>query len=116
MFEIGHNSNPSGVARDQLRSIVSRIEKLEADKAEITADIRDVYAEAKGNGFDVKALRAIIRLRKQNADERAEHQAHVEIYMDALGPLADTPLGQAAVKRAAGLDEYINRVADGAHG
>lgn len=62
-------------------------------------DIRDVYAEAKGNGFDVKALRSVIRLRKQDADERREQEAILETYMHALGMLADTPLGAAAVAR-----------------
>lgn len=101
MTEIGHNSANTGVARDQLRSIVERIEALERDKAEIAADIKDVYSEAKGNGFDVKALRSIVRLRKQDADKRREHEAILDTYMHALGMLADTPLGQAAIERAA---------------
>ncbi|RAI27324.1 hypothetical protein CH340_24460 [Rhodoplanes serenus] len=62
--------------------------------------MKDVFAEAKGNGYDVKALRAVIRLRKQDKDERAEHEAIVETYMHALGMLADTPLGRAAIERA----------------
>ena len=84
----------------QLKSVVERIERLEEDKKSIADDIRDVYKEAKGNGFDVKALRAIIRLRKQDADERREHEAILETYMHALGMLADTPLGEAAIQRA----------------
>ncbi len=91
MTNVGHN---------QIRSIVERIERLEADKAEIAADISDVYKEAKGNGFDVKALRAIIRLRKQDAQERAEQEAILDLYKHALGMLADLPLGQAAIERA----------------
>ena len=79
MTEIGHNS------KDQLRSIVERVERLEEEKAGIASDIRDVFAEAKGNGFDVKALRAIVRLRKQDKDERAEHEAIVETYKATLG-------------------------------
>lgn len=59
-------------AKDQLRSIIERIERLEEEKKTISDDIRDVYAEAKGNGFDVKALRTIVRLRKQDANERQE--------------------------------------------
>lgn len=93
---IGHNS----VAGDQLRSIVERVERLEEEKKSLSDDIRDVYAEAKSNGFDVKALRAIIRLRKQDKAERQEHEAIVEAYMHALGMLADTHLGQAAIERA----------------
>lgn len=82
---------------NQLKAIVERIENLEADKKVITSDIRDVYAEAKGNGFDVKALRTIIRMRKQDANERAEQETILETYMIALGMLADTPLGKAAL-------------------
>ena len=74
-------------ARDQLRAIVERIERLEEEKAAIASDIRDVYAEAKGNGYDVKALRTIIRLRKQDANERAEAETILETYMQALGML-----------------------------
>jgi len=62
-------------ARDQLRTIVARIERLEEEKAALATDLREVYAEAKGNGFDVKALRAVIRIRKQDADKRKEEVA-----------------------------------------
>jgi len=85
---------------NQLKSIVERIERLEEERKSIGDDIRDVYAEAKGNGYDVKALRAVIRLRKQDAAARAEHEAILETYMQALGMLSDTPLGQAAIARA----------------
>lgn len=69
----------------QLKAIVERIERLEEEKATITSDIKDVYAEAKGNGFDVKALRTIIRLRKQDPNERAEQETVLETYMRAMG-------------------------------
>ncbi|HYW58998.1 MAG TPA: DUF2312 domain-containing protein [Xanthobacteraceae bacterium] len=72
-------------AKDQLKAFVERIERLEEEKKTISDDIRDVYAEAKGNGYDVKAMRAIVRLRKQDKDERAEHEAVLETYMHALG-------------------------------
>ena len=72
-------------AKDQLKAFIERIERLEEEKKTIADDIRDVYAEAKGNGFDVKALRTIVRLRKQDADERKEHEAVLETYMHALG-------------------------------
>lgn len=91
---IGHNS----VAGDQLRSVIERIEKLEDDKKSIADDIKDIYAEAKGNGFDVKALRAIVRRRKADQQKLAEQEAIIETYMAALGDLADTPLGQAAMR------------------
>ncbi len=61
-------------AKDHLKAFVERIERLEEEKKTIADDIRDVYAEAKGTGFDVKALRTIVRLRKQDADERREHE------------------------------------------
>jgi uncharacterized protein (UPF0335 family) len=74
-------------AKDQLKAIIERIERLEEEKKTISDDIRDVYAEAKGNGFDVKALRTIIRMRKQDANERAEEETILETYMQALGML-----------------------------
>ena len=63
-------------AKDQLKAIIERIERLEEEKKTISDDIRDVYAEGKGNGFDVKALRAIVRLRKQDPNERAGSRDH----------------------------------------
>ena len=74
-------------AKDQLKSIIERIERLEEEKKAIADDIRDVYAESKGNGFDVKALRTIVRLRKQDPNERAEEETILETYMHALGML-----------------------------
>ena len=74
-------------AKDQLKAIIERIERLEEEKKTISDDIRDVYAEAKGNGFEVKALRTIVRMRKQDADERREHETILETYMQALGML-----------------------------
>lgn len=76
-----------GIAADQLRSIIERIEKLEEEKAAIGADIKDVFAEAKGNGFDVKAMRSIIRLRKLDASERDEQETILDTYLRALGML-----------------------------
>src|SRR5712675_1407108 len=75
-------------AKDHLKAFVERIERLEEEKKAIADDIRDVYAEAKGTGFDVKALRTIVRLRKQDIDERKEQEAILETYMHALGMLA----------------------------
>lgn len=95
MSSIGNN------AKEQLKAIIERIERLEEEKKTITEDIRDVYAEAKGNGYDVKALRTIVRMRKQDANERAEQETILETYLQALGMLADLPLGQAAIARAA---------------
>ena len=74
-------------AKDQLKAIIERIERLEEEKKTISDDIRDVYAEAKGNGYDVKALRTIVRMRKQDKDERMEQETILETYMQALGML-----------------------------
>jgi uncharacterized protein (UPF0335 family) len=72
-------------AKDQLRAFIERVERLEEEKKTISDDIRDVYAEAKAVGYDVKALRTIVRLRKQDADERKEYETVLETYMHALG-------------------------------
>ena len=74
-----------GIAADQLRSIIERIERLEEEKAALAADVREVFAEAKGNGYDVKALRQIIKIRKMDASERQEQEAMLDVYMHALG-------------------------------
>ena len=74
-------------AKDQLKAIVERVERLEEEKKALSDDIRDVYAEAKGNGFDVKSLRVVVRLRKQDVNERKEHEAILETYLHALGML-----------------------------
>ena len=74
-------------AKDQLKAFVERVERLEEEKKALSDDIRDVYAEAKGNGFDVKTLRVVVRLRKQDVNERKEHEAILETYLHALGML-----------------------------
>ena len=75
------------VSAEQLRQFIERVERLEEEKKTISDDIRDVYAEGKGNGFDVKALRQIIKLRKIEPTEREEQDAILETYMHALGML-----------------------------
>jgi uncharacterized protein (UPF0335 family) len=75
----GHNANA------QLKSIVERIERLEEEKAVLASDIRDVYAESKGNGYNVKALRRLIALRKQDPNERQEFETILDTYMHAVG-------------------------------
>jgi uncharacterized protein (UPF0335 family) len=74
-------------AKDQLKALVERVERLEEEKKAIADDIRDVYGEAKVNGFDVTALRTIVRLRKQDVEQRKEQEAILETYMHALGML-----------------------------
>jgi uncharacterized protein (UPF0335 family) len=78
-------AEPAGVARDQLRTIIERIEKLEEEKAAIAGDIKEVYAEAKANGFDTKILRRIVQIRKQDSAERQEQEALLDLYLHALG-------------------------------
>ena len=73
------------VAADELRQIVERIEQLAAEKQDIADQIKEVYAEAKGRGYDAKALRAIISQRKQDRDDLAEHEAILDMYRTALG-------------------------------
>jgi len=85
MSNIGHNT----VAADQLRALIARIEKLEEEKTGISADIREVFAEAKGNGFDVKAIRTIIKMRKMDAQEREEQETVLDTYLHALGMLPE---------------------------
>ena len=72
-------------AKDQLKSVIERVERLEEEKKTISDDIKDVYAEAKAVGYDVKALRTIVRMRKQDIDERKEQETILETYMHALG-------------------------------
>ncbi|HVY51192.1 MAG TPA: DUF2312 domain-containing protein [Devosia sp.] len=78
-------TSPDSVAQDQIRAFVERIERMEEEKRAIAEDIKEIYAEAKGNGFDTKVLRQIVRIRKQDAAERAEQEALLELYMTALG-------------------------------
>ncbi|MEO5337506.1 MAG: DUF2312 domain-containing protein [Magnetospirillum sp. WYHS-4] len=73
-----------GIAADRLRTIIERIERLEEEKAALAADIRDVYAEAKGAGFDIKVVRQIVRLRKLDHADRKEQEEIMELYKRAL--------------------------------
>lgn len=76
---VGHN------AKEIIKSFVERVERLAEEKDGLASDIKDVYAEAKGGGFDTKALRRVVALRKQDREKLKEHQAILEIYLDALG-------------------------------
>jgi uncharacterized protein (UPF0335 family) len=73
------------VAADQLKAFIERIERLEEEKAGIASDIKEIYAEAKGTGFDTKAIRKIVSIRKKDFQERKEEEAILELYMQALG-------------------------------
>jgi uncharacterized protein (UPF0335 family) len=88
------------MTNNQIRTIVERIEKMEEEKLAITTDIGEIYKEAKSNGFDAKIIKKIVAMRKKDANKLAEEQAIMDVYMAALGMLADTPLGQASMDRA----------------
>jgi len=77
----------SSTAQSQLKAIVERIERLEEDKAAVMADLKEVYAEAKGNGYDVKILRKVIRIRKQDRAKRQEEEAILDLYLNAIGEI-----------------------------
>ena len=83
--DINGGANSASVAADQLKAFVERIERLSDEKAVLAEDIKEVFGEAKGNGFDTKVLRKIISIRKQDHNERMEQQALLELYADALG-------------------------------
>jgi len=87
------------MTNNQLQSVVERIEKLEDERAILAEDIKDVYLEAKGNGFDPKIIKKLVALRKKDPSKVAEEEALLDTYKAALGMLADTPLGRAAMER-----------------
>lgn len=78
----------TAVAQGQLKSIVERVERLEEEKKTIADDIKEVYAEAKANGFDTKTLRKVVTLRKKDRAEREEEEAMLDLYLNALGMIA----------------------------
>lgn len=87
--KVKRDHNAGGIAAGQLRSFIERVERLEEEKKGIAEDIRDVFAEAKGSGFDTKIMRQVIRLRKQDANERQEQEAILDLYLHALGMIRD---------------------------
>lgn len=89
------------VAKDELRLLIERVERLEEEKKGIADDIKDVYAEAKSRGYDAKAIKKIVAIRKKKKEEWQEEEAILETYMHALGMLSGTPLGDYAMSRAA---------------
>lgn len=97
MSGIGHNSS---ISEQRLNVFIQRIERLEEEKKALTSDIKEVYDEAKSAGFDTKIMRKVVAIRRMDEADRLEQQAIMEVYMKALGMLADTPLGQAALQRA----------------
>lgn len=83
MSDIGHNS--ATVNSSQLRALIERIERMEEEKRAIASDIKDIYGEAKGNGFDAKIIRKIVALRRQDNDKRREEETIMDLYKNALG-------------------------------
>ncbi|MDP1738400.1 MAG: DUF2312 domain-containing protein [Caulobacter sp.] len=77
----------NSTAQTQLKTILERIERLEEDKAAVMADLKEVYAEAKGNGFDVKIIRKVVRIRKMDRAKRQEEEALVDLYLSAIGEI-----------------------------
>jgi uncharacterized protein (UPF0335 family) len=96
---IGHNSASDA----RLQSFVSRIERLETEKKTLADDIKEVYGEAGDAGYDTAIIRSIIKARKMTEEELQERQHLLAVYMKAVGMLADTPLGQAALEKAAAI-------------
>lgn len=86
-FESAQPDVLTATAQGRLKSFIERIERLEEDKAGIAADMKEVYAEAKGEGFDVKIIRKVIRLRKQDKVKREEEEALIDLYLSAIGGL-----------------------------
>ena len=93
----------SGFAREQLQSFVSRIERLNEERDALSADIREIYSEAKGTGFDTKIMRECVRLRKLDKADFQEREAVLDLYLSALG-MHDTPLGDYAERQGARPD------------
>jgi uncharacterized protein (UPF0335 family) len=83
----GHPDVLNATAQGQLKSIIERIERLEQDKAEIAEQVKEVFAEAKGNGFDVKIIRKVVRIRKQDRAKRQEEEAILDLYLSAIGEI-----------------------------
>ena len=89
-------SDTVGVAGDRIRSFVERIEQLDTELQELNEGKKEVFAEAKGEGFDVKVLKEIIKLRKQDKDERNEHETLLDVYMRAMASAEPQPVAEAA--------------------
>ena len=87
-----------GIAGDRLRSFIERIERLEEERRTLSADIKEVYAEAKGTGFDIKTMRQIVRIRRMDKDDLDEQETLLDLYKRALGMLPDASPASAAAE------------------
>lgn len=98
-IKVGHNSNLNADEKKKLSGFVTEIEAAEAEKREIVSNIGTIYKTVKEAGFDTKALKHIVKLRRMEASKRTDFENYCEAYMLGLGMLSDTPLGQAAMER-----------------
>jgi uncharacterized protein (UPF0335 family) len=89
-------SDTVGIAGDRIRSFVERIEQIETELKELTDAKKEIFSEAKGEGFDVKVLKEILKLRKQDQDERDEHETLLDVYMRAMDEAESAPAAKAA--------------------
>ena len=92
MSDIGHNSGKTdvgGIAADRLKSLIERIERLEEEKKSLSADIKDIFAEAKGAGFDTKIMRQVLKLRRMESADREEQETLLDLYLRALNMAPD---------------------------
>ena len=89
-------SDTVGIAGDRIRSFVERIEQIETELKELTEAKKEIFSEAKGEGFDVKVLKEILKLRKQDQDERDEHESLIDVYMRAMDEASPAPVTEAA--------------------
>lgn len=90
----------ANLAHEQLRSFIERLERLDEEKRALAEDMKELFAQAKSTGFDVKAIKQILKERRQDEAERRDFEAIVDTYRHALGQLADTPLGNSAIASA----------------
>lgn len=81
----GHNSGDKGISAQRLKSLIERIERLLVDKENIATDVKEVFAEAKSQGYDPKIMRQVVKLRKMDASDRQEQESLLQVYMDAVG-------------------------------
>ena len=89
-------SDTVGIAGDRIRSFVERIEQIDTELKELTEAKKEIFSEAKGEGFDVKVLKEILKLRKQDQDERDEHESLLDVYLRAMEQAGPDPVAQAA--------------------
>jgi uncharacterized protein (UPF0335 family) len=89
-------SDVVGIAGDRIRSFIERIEQIEIELKELTETKKEIFSEAKGEGFDVKVLKKILKLRKQDQEERDEHETLLDVYMRAMDEASSAPAAQAA--------------------